>query len=99
VLRRQLLALSSYFYRNLSSNVRKIQVDLILERELRNLIPNKQRKVKCRVSMEPLPTLNSLKAQVDHAFPALAKISYGMRFVVPRKVWRRSVLTNTDLSL
>jgi hypothetical protein len=66
---------------------RKIQVDLILENELRKLIPNKQRKTKIKVSMSPLPTLQSLKKQVSHAFPNLNGIPYGLRFVIPHKVW------------
>jgi hypothetical protein len=64
----------------------KIQVDLILENELRKLIPNKQRKAKIKVPMTPLPTLQSLKKQVNHTFPNLKGISYGLRFVIPHKV-------------
>lgn len=70
---------------------RLIDVDLILEQQLRRLIPNKQRKVKLKVRMNPLPTLQSLRQQIIHAYPNLKNIPYGLRFVIPHKVLSQNI--------
>lgn len=66
--------------------IERVEIDIFIDKNLRELIPNKQNKTKIRIDLNPLPTLKLLKRRVNEAFPVFKNIKYNMQFIIPKKV-------------